>query len=85
VVVVAIEPTLGVDVGARRTIHAAMAGLAESGIPVALATTDTEEALDLQARVLVLKDGRIAASFPAGEATKEGVLAAALGTSGAGS
>jgi rhamnose transport system ATP-binding protein len=84
VIVVAIEPTLGVDVGARRAIHAAMAGLAESGIPVALATTDTEEALDLQARVLVLRDGRVVASFPAGKATKQGILAAALDDSGTG-
>lgn len=83
VVVVAIEPTLGVDVGARRAIHEAMADLAEAGIPVALATTDTEEALDLQARVLVLKDGRITACFPAGDATKQDVLDAALGGSGA--
>jgi rhamnose transport system ATP-binding protein len=84
VVVVAIEPTLGVDIGARRAIHAAMADLAEAGIPVALATTDTEEALDLGARVLVLKEGRIAACFPGGAATKQNVLDAALGSSGAG-
>jgi simple sugar transport system ATP-binding protein/ribose transport system ATP-binding protein len=83
VVVVAIEPTLGVDVAARRAIHAAMAGLAESGIPVALATTDTEEALDLRARVLVMRNGSVAASFPAGAATKESILAAAIGSSGA--
>jgi rhamnose transport system ATP-binding protein len=83
VVVVAIEPTLGVDIGARRAIHAAMADLAEDGIPVALATTDTEEALDLRARVLVLKEGRIAACFMAEAATKQKILDAALGDSGA--
>jgi ABC-type sugar transport system ATPase subunit len=83
VVVVAIEPTLGVDVGARRAIHAAMADLAEAGIPVALATTDTEEALDLQARVLVLKEGRVVANFPGGAGTKQDILDAALGGLGA--
>ncbi len=83
VVVVAIEPTIGVDVGARRAIHTAMADLAQAGIPVALATTDTEEALDLKARVLVLKDGRIAACFPGEAATKQGILDAALGGFGA--
>jgi ABC-type sugar transport system ATPase subunit len=84
VVVVAIEPTLGVDIGARRAIHAAMADLAEAGIPVALATTDTEEALDLRARVLVLKEGRVVANFPGGAATKQDILDAALGGEGAG-
>jgi rhamnose transport system ATP-binding protein len=82
VVVVAIEPTIGVDVGARRAIHQAMVALTERGIPVVLATSDAEEVLDLGARVLVLKNGAAVAQFPSGAATRENLLAAAAGVVG---
>ncbi|KRB78481.1 hypothetical protein ASE01_04250 [Nocardioides sp. Root190] len=58
-VLVAHEPTRGVDVGARREIHDALRALSDAGTAVLVVTSDVEEVVDVSDRVLVIRDGRI--------------------------
>ena len=52
------EPTVGIDVGAKREIYALIAGLAERGAGVIVISSELEEVVGLCNRVLVLREGR---------------------------
>ena len=52
------EPTRGIDVGARAAIYEVIAGLARSGMAVAVVSSDLEEVLGLSHRILVLSRGQ---------------------------
>jgi len=67
-VLVVLEPTRGVDIAARETIHDAIADIARQGVAVVLATSDLDEAMALAHRVLVVRHGRIAAEILRGAA-----------------
>ena len=69
------EPTRGVDVGAKAEIHALIEGLAEEGRAIVVVSSEMPELIRLADRVLVMRDGRIAAELARGEIT-EGSLAA---------
>ncbi|HET9186261.1 MAG TPA: heme ABC transporter ATP-binding protein, partial [Solirubrobacterales bacterium] len=58
-VVVAAEPTRGLDVGAISTIRRALAAVREEGGAVLLISTDLDEVLELSDRVAVLHGGRV--------------------------
>ncbi len=74
------EPTRGVDVGAKREIYQLLAQLAdEQGAAVAIVSSELPEVLGLGDRIVVMRDGRIAARFEHGEASEEKLLAAAVG------
>jgi ABC-type sugar transport system ATPase subunit/ribose/xylose/arabinose/galactoside ABC-type transport system permease subunit len=77
------EPTQGVDVGAKGEIHELVSGLARAGRAVVLISSDLPEVLGMSHRVLVVREGRIAASFPAGSASEEEVARAAFPAEGA--
>ncbi len=55
------EPTQGVDVGAKATIHALAREVAAAGAAVVIASSDDIELCDTCDRVLVFRDGRIVA------------------------
>lgn len=57
------EPTQGVDVGAREELERAIRGAAASGSGVILAGMDASELAGLCDRVLVMREGRIAAEI----------------------
>ncbi|UCG86555.1 MAG: sugar ABC transporter ATP-binding protein [Gemmatimonadota bacterium] len=73
------EPTRGVDVGAKADIYRLMRDWVAHGISILLITSEMEELLLLSDRILVMYRGRIAAEFDRAEASKDGVLAAAMG------
>ncbi|MGH7733464.1 MAG: ATP-binding cassette domain-containing protein, partial [Gemmatimonadales bacterium] len=83
-VLIADEPTRGVDVGAKRAIYELLTSLAAEGMGVLLISSDVEEILGLAHRVLVMPSGRIAAELGTGEITEEAVLGAAFGAAGGG-
>jgi ABC-type sugar transport system ATPase subunit len=62
-VLVAIEPTRGVDVHARDAIHDAIVNAAHRGISVILASSDIDEVHALSHRVYVMRSGRLANVF----------------------
>ena len=62
-VFVLIEPTRGVDVGARAEIYRRLDGLAGAGKVVIVVSSDLPEVLALADRILVMRAGRIAADI----------------------
>jgi ABC-type sugar transport system ATPase subunit len=75
------EPTRGVDVGAKREIHDLIRRLAAEGTAVLLVSSDLPELLALADRVIVLRQGKIAAELPGEAATPDAVLRAMAGIS----
>ena len=72
------EPTRGIDVGAKSEIYNIMYRVASEGVGVILVSSDLPEVLGVADRVAVMRQGNLSAMFTRGEATPEGVLAAAL-------
>ena len=78
-VLIADEPTRGVDVGAKRAIYELLATLTASGLGVLLISSDVEEMLGLAHRVLVMRGGRVAAELTGDAITEAAILGAAFG------
>jgi ribose transport system ATP-binding protein len=78
-VLVLIEPTRGVDVGARQDIYRALRVLAAEGIAVLISTSDYEEAVQVADRVYVMSKGEIVADLTGDSITTTRLLAAAGG------
>jgi ABC-type sugar transport system ATPase subunit len=79
-ILLADEPTRGVDVGAKQQIYELLVRLAGEGMGVLLISSEIEEVLGLAHRVLVVRAGRLVAEFPAEAATRDAVMSAAFGT-----
>jgi ribose transport system ATP-binding protein len=75
---IADEPTRGVDVGAKRAIYELLAMLAADGLGVLLISSDVEEILGLAHRVLVMRLGKITAELTGDGMTEAAILAAAF-------
>ncbi len=75
---IADEPTRGVDVGARRAIYDLIAEQARAGLGVIVISSDIEEVLGLAHRVLVMRAGRITAELAGDRMTEHEVLKAAF-------
>jgi ABC-type sugar transport system ATPase subunit len=73
------EPTRGIDVGAKAEIHKLVFQLAKEGLGILLISSDLPEVLSMSDRVLVMREGRIAAGLPRAEATQERVMRIATG------
>ena len=73
------EPTRGIDVGAKAEVHALIAHLAEQGVAIVMVSSELPEILGMSHRVLVMRQGRIAADIPRAEATEEAIMTAATG------
>jgi simple sugar transport system ATP-binding protein/ribose transport system ATP-binding protein len=82
-VLLADEPTRGIDVGAKRGIYELIHRLAAEGLGVLLISSELEEVLGLAHRVLVVWNGRIVAELAGEAATEEAVMRAAFGEAGA--
>lgn len=68
------EPTVGIDVGAKREIYALIAGLAERGAGVIVISSELEEVVGLCQRVLVLREGRVAGELRGPAVTESAIL-----------
>ena len=73
------EPTRGIDVGAKAEIHKLVFQLAKEGLAILLISSDLPEVLSMSDRVLVMREGAIAAQLPRAEATQERVMRIATG------
>jgi simple sugar transport system ATP-binding protein/ribose transport system ATP-binding protein len=78
-VVIADEPTRGVDVGAKRAIYDFLVSLAADGLGVLLISSELEEVIGLSHRVLVMRRGRIVRELEGCEVTEAAILGAAFG------
>jgi simple sugar transport system ATP-binding protein/ribose transport system ATP-binding protein len=77
-IVVADEPTSGVDVGSKRGMYELLAAMAADGAAVLLISSEIEEILGLSHRVLVMRGGRIAAELEGEAISEEAILNAAF-------
>jgi ABC-type sugar transport system ATPase subunit len=73
------EPTRGIDVGAKSEIYQLMLRLAAGGAAILMVSSELPEILAMAHRILVIRDGTIAAEFSHAEATPDRVIAAATG------
>ena len=73
------EPTRGIDVGAKAEIYKLMVELAVRGAAIVMVSSELPEVLGMSHRILVVRDGTVAAEFSRADATPERVIAAAAG------
>jgi ribose transport system ATP-binding protein len=72
------EPTRGIDVGAKRAVHAALRDLAARGKALVVVSSELPELMALCDRIVVLSDGRLAATFNRPEFDEAAITAAAF-------
>jgi ribose transport system ATP-binding protein len=75
---VADEPTHGVDVGARAEIYRILREVSGRGVPVVVASSDALELEGLCDRVLVMSRGHVVATLEGNEVTEERIVHAAI-------
>lgn len=80
---IADEPTRGVDIGSRRAIYDLIVNQAAKSVGVIVVSSDIEEILGLAHRVLVVRGGRIVAELEGDRMTEENILVAAFAETGA--
>lgn len=73
------EPTRGIDVGAKVEIYKLMNGLTERGAAVLMISSELPEILGMSDRIMVMREGTVAALLDAADATQEIILHHALG------
>lgn len=78
-VLILLEPTRGIDVGAKAEIHKIMVGLASKGISIIMASSELPELVNLTDRCFVLYKGRMAAEFNRENMDEEKLVAAEIG------
>lgn len=74
-----LEPTRGVDVGARADIYQVIRLLADEGLAVLVVSSDYEEVVQLADRAVVIRDGSVAARLTDSAISTQELLTAAGG------
>jgi ribose transport system ATP-binding protein len=77
-ILVADEPTQGVDVGARAEIYRILRSISASGVPVVVASSDALELQGLCDRVIVISRGHCVAELAGDDVTEEAIVNAAM-------
>jgi ABC-type uncharacterized transport system ATPase subunit len=70
---IAAQPTRGLDVGSIEYIHGQIVKKRDEGCAVLLVSPELDEVMSLSDRIAVMFDGKILAILPAREATREGL------------
>lgn len=78
-VLLAVQPTQGVDVAAAYAIRSMLAELRSQDVGVLLVTSDLREACDLADRAVVLYNGAVAGELARADLTEESIGALAMG------
>ncbi len=79
-VLIADEPTRGIDVGAKAEVHTLLRKLANDGAAVLMISSELPEVLGMNDRTAVMREGRLVGVLDHTEATQERIAAYALGT-----
>ena len=72
------EPTRGIDVEAKASIHDLIRDLTKNGIAVLMISSELPEIIGMSDRILVMRDGHIAGELPA-KSTEANVMLVATG------
>ena len=62
-VIILDEPTKGIDIGSKAAVHGFMAELVAQGLSVIMVSSELPEILGMSDRVVVMREGRIAAVY----------------------
>jgi rhamnose transport system ATP-binding protein len=73
------EPTRGIDIATKAEVHRLLRELASDGVAVLMISSELPEVLSVGGRILVMREGRLAAEFDRAGATEENLMAAATG------
>jgi rhamnose transport system ATP-binding protein len=71
------EPTKGIDVGSKAAVYKVMREQVRAGLAVILVSSELPEVLGMADRIVVMRRGRICASFDRKDATPEALVRAA--------
>jgi ribose transport system ATP-binding protein len=78
-VLIADEPTRGIDVGSKAEVHALLRKLANEGAAVVMISSELPEVVGMSDRIAVMREGRLAGIFPHDGTTEEIIASHALG------
>ena len=78
-VIILDEPTKGIDIGSKAAVHEFMAELAAQGLAVIMVSSEIPEVLGMSDRVIVMREGRIAAELSGDDLTPETLVRHAAG------
>ena len=78
-VVIADEPTRGIDIGTKSQIYAFLRRLADEGRSVILISSEMSEVIGLSDRVLVMRQGALAGELEGDAVTEDAILGLAMG------
>ena len=73
------DPTRGVDIETTREIYHMLRAFAAEGRLIVIVSSDTPELVHLSDRVVVLREGRVAAQLSGTAITEEAIVGAAMG------
>jgi len=74
------EPTKGIDVATKATVHNFISELAKKGIAIILISSELPEILGMSNNVVVMHEGVITAKFTREEANSKKIIRAAIGS-----
>ena len=77
-ILILVEPTRGIDVGAKYEIYCIMNDLVAQGKSVIMISSELPEILGMCDRVYVMNEGKMVAEFDIADATQEKIMAAIL-------
>ncbi|RJE79006.1 sugar ABC transporter ATP-binding protein [Paracoccus sp. JM45] len=80
-VIILDEPTKGIDIGSKAAVHDFMSELAAEGLSVIMVSSEIPEILGMSDRVIVMREGRIAAQLEGSDLTPETLVRHAAGIS----
>ncbi len=72
-VLIAAQPTWGVDAGAAAAIHQALLQLAKEGAAILIISQDLDELMAICDRIAVIADGRLTQAQPVATLTVESI------------
>lgn len=73
------EPTRGIDIGTKAEVHRLLSDLAGRGIAILMISSELPEVIGMADRVIIVREGTIAAQLHRADATPESVMRAATG------
>ena len=71
------EPTKGIDIGSKAAVHEFMSELVAQGLSIIMVSSEMPEIMGMSDRVVVMREGRIAATFERAGLTAEKLVRAA--------
>ena len=80
--IIADQPTRGIDIGTKSEIYRLMVELTKEGYSIVFYSTETAELLMLCNRVLVFYEGRIAAELEGDQVTERNIISQSIGVGG---